>query len=113
MIAASGALLLSQAHRLAAGLTAAALIGFGMGGEADVTPYVLAKYLGLRAFSTLYGLTWTAYAIAGATGPVLMRRAFDMTGSYTTLLAVLAGITLLSAGMMLFLPRSPTHVLVP
>lgn len=112
VIAASGALLLSQAHSLGAGLTAAALIGFGMGGEADVTPYVLAKYLGLRAFSTLYGLTWTAYAIAGATGPVLMGRAFDLTGSYTTLLAVLAVITMLAAGVMLFLPRTPTYVRV-
>jgi hypothetical protein len=46
------------------GMAGAALIGFGMGGEADVTPYLVAKYFGLRAFSTLYALTWTAYAIA-------------------------------------------------
>lgn len=105
IVAASGALLLSQAASLPAGLAAAALIGFGMGGEADVTPYVLAKHLGLRAFSTLYGLTWTAYAIAGATGPVLMGRAFDLTGSYEALLAMLAGITMLSAFVMLLLPR--------
>lgn len=105
IVAASGALLLSQAASLPTGLAAAALIGFGMGGEADVTPYVLAKYLGLRAFSTLYGLTWTAYAVAGATGPVLMGRAFDLTGSYEALLAVLAGITLVSAFVMLLLPR--------
>ena len=26
--------------------------------------------------------TWTAYAIAGALGPVLRGRAFDLTGSY-------------------------------
>lgn len=107
VLAASGALLLAWASSLPAGLLAAALIGFGMGGEADVTPYVLAKYLGLRAFSTLYGLTWTAYAIAGATGPVLMGRAFDLSGSYTTLLTVLGLITLGSAGLMLLLPSPP------
>ncbi len=105
ILAAAGALMLAQAHSLVAGLLAAALIGFGMGGEADVTPYVLAKYLGLRAFSTLYGLTWTAYAVAGAAGPILMGRAFDLTGSYTTLLTTLAAVTLASAGAMLLLPR--------
>ncbi len=60
-------------------MAAAALIGFGLGGEADITPYLLTRYFGLRSFSTLYGLTWTAYAIAGAMGPVVMGRAFDAT----------------------------------
>lgn len=52
-----------------------------MGGEADVTPYLLARYFGLRSFSTFYGFTWTAYALASAIGPVLMGRAFDATAS--------------------------------
>ena len=61
-----------------------------MGGEADVTPYLLSRYFGLRSFSTLYGFTWTAYAFAGAIGPILMGRAFDATGSYEALLVQLA-----------------------
>jgi MFS family permease len=62
------------------GWLAAALIGVGAGGEAAITPYLLTRYFGLRAFSTLYGLTWTFYAAAGAIGPVLLGRAFDATG---------------------------------
>jgi MFS family permease len=104
-IAALGAFLLSGASTLPMGLLAAALIGFGMGGEADVTPYLLSRYFGLRAFSTLYGLTWTAYAIAGALGPILMGKAFDATGSYERLLVVLALGTLASGVLMLWLPR--------
>ena len=103
--AALGTLLLATADSLAAGLVAAALIGIGMGGEADVTPYLLARYFGLRAFSRLYGFTWTAYAIAGAIGPILMGRAFDATGSYERLLITLALVTFLSGGLMLLLPR--------
>jgi hypothetical protein len=91
-MAAGGTLLLAAADSIVSGMLAAALIGFGMGGEADVTPYLLSRYFGLRAFSSLYGLTWTAYAIAGAIGPILMGRAFDVAGSYGTLLPVL-GIT--------------------
>ena len=87
------------------GVAGASLIGLGMGGEADVTPWLLAKYFGLRSFSTLYGLTWTAYAIAGAIGPVIMGKAFDATGSYQGLLVQLAGLTAASASLLLFLPR--------
>ena len=105
LTAALGTLLLATADSLFAGVLAAALIGAGMGGEADVTPYLLSRYFGLRAFSALYGLTWTAYAIAGAVGPILMGRAFDVTESYTTLLTVLAGVIAAVASLMLFLPR--------
>jgi MFS family permease len=103
-IAALGAFTLAGAQSLAMGVAAAAMIGFGMGGEADVTTYLLSRYFGLRSFSTLYGFTWTAYAFAGAIGPILMGKAFDATGSYERLLVVLALGTLGVAVLMLFLP---------
>ena len=106
-MAAVGTLLLSGAHSFAAGLFASILIGLGTGGEADVTPYILSRYFGLRAFAMLYGFTWTAYAVAGAIGPVLMGWVFDAVGSYETLLIVLTGSTLGAAVLMQFLPRYP------
>ncbi len=102
---AAGILLLATAGAAPVALAAAALIGFGLGGEADITPYLLARYFGLRSFSTLYGFTWTAYAIAGAIGPVVMGRAFDLTGSYTTLLTMLSASTFVSAALFLLLPQ--------
>jgi MFS family permease len=104
-IAALGTFLLASAQSLQMGVLAATLIGFGMGGEADVTPYLLSRYFGLRAFSVLYGFTWTFYAVAGAVGPILMGKAFDVTGSYEALLVRLALGTLAVAALMLFLPR--------
>ena len=104
-LSALGTFLLAGARSLPVGIGAAALIGFGMGGEGDVTPYLLSRYFGLKSFSTLYGFTWTAYAIAGAIGPVIMGRAFDATGSYRALLMQLAGVTLVAASLMLLLPR--------
>jgi MFS family permease len=103
-VAAFGTYLLAGADSLTIGVIAAGLIGFGMGAEADVTPYILSRYLGLRSFAMLYGFTWTAYAIAGAVGPILMGRAFDATGSYTTLLTQLAIGTFLIAALMLLMP---------
>jgi MFS family permease len=104
-IAALGAFVLAGAESLAMGVVAAMLIGFGMGGEADVTPYILSRYFGLRSFAMLYGFTWTAYAIAGAVGPILMGRAFDVTGSYTTLLTQIAAFTFVIGALMLLMPR--------
>lgn len=109
-LTALGILLLANASSGAAGITAAALIGFGLGGEADITPYLLTRYFGLRSFSTLYGLTWTAYAIAGAAGPVVMGHAFDATGSYAALLLALSAGTVVSAALFLALPRYPEFV---
>ena len=103
-LAAAGIFILSTAHSLVTGSLAAILIGAGMGGEANITPYILSRYFGLRSFSTLYGFTWTAYAIAGAIGPVLMGRAFDTTASYQGLAVKLSVLTLLAAGLMLGMP---------
>jgi predicted MFS family arabinose efflux permease len=106
-LAAGGILLLARAGSSLPGMAAAMLIGLGVGAEADLTPYLLTRYFGLRAFSTLYGFTWTAYAIAGAIGPVWMGKAFDATGSYGSLLTLLSASTLGAAGLLLWLPRYP------
>jgi MFS family permease len=105
LITAAGIFLLAHAGSFPAGCLAAALIGIGAGGEAAITPYLLTRYFGLRSFSTLYGLTWTFYAAAGAIGPVILGRAFDLTGSYTSLLVVLAVALALAAAMNLLLPK--------
>jgi MFS family permease len=107
-LSALGTFLLAGARTLPAGMEGAALIGFGMGGEGDVTPYLLSRYFGLKSFSTLYGFTWTAYAIAGAVGPIVMGRAFDATGSYRALLVQLAAVTLVAGALLLLLPRYKT-----
>lgn len=107
-LGAIGVFLLSEAHSLATGVTAACLIGVGMGGEADVTPYLLSRYFGLKAFATLYGFTWTAYAFAGAIGPVLMGNAFDSTGAYGPFLMRLSALTMGAAGLMFLLPSYDT-----
>jgi MFS family permease len=104
LAAALGTLLLADARSLGAGLAAALLIGFGAGGESDVAPYLLARYFGLRALSTLYGLMWTAAGAAAALGPLLLARAFDRTGSYEEALSTLAAGTALAAALALTLP---------
>ena len=108
---AAGVFLLARATHVSTGAVAAGLIGIGAGGEAAITPYLLTRYFGLRAFATLYGITWTFYAAAGAAGPVILGRAFDATGSYAALLTSLAAALCLAASLNLFLPKYPSHPL--
>jgi predicted MFS family arabinose efflux permease len=105
-----GILLLAGAASSASAFGAAALIGLGLGAEADTTPYLLTRYFGLRSFSTLYGFTWTAYAVAGAMGPVAMGKVFDATGSYAKYLTIMAALTLGAGALMLLMPAYPRRV---
>jgi len=100
-----GIFLLAHLASFRLGCLAAVLLGVGAGGTSNITPYLLTRYFGLKSFSTLYGLTWTFYAIAGGLGPVLMGRVFDRTGSYASTLNVFGCFCVAGAVLMLFLPR--------
>ncbi|BDC48507.1 MFS transporter [Bryobacterales bacterium F-183] len=106
ILMAMGMMFAREAASLPVAILSAILIGIGLGGEADVTPYLLSRYFGLLNFSLLYGLTWTFYALAGAAGPVVFGRVFDQTGSYALVLMAGAGLTVVSAIFMLLL-REP------
>jgi MFS family permease len=113
LIAATGAATLAYAASAWIGILGAILMGAGSGSEADVIPYMLAEYFGRRRFATLYGLSWTAYAIGGALGPILMGRGFDRAGAYLPLSVVLFSVPcFIAAFMQLLLPRQnePPHL---
>lgn len=106
-----GTFLLAGAGSMATGMLAAALLGFGTGGEADVLPYLLSRHFGLRSLSSLLGINWMAWGAAGATGPILMGRAYDLTGSYEHVLIGFAAGTLGTALLLLAVPaHSPRAV---
>lgn len=112
----SSLILLSQTHSATAGILAAALLGFGIGSEADVAPYLIARYCGLKNFSTLYGLSWTFYAFGAAIGPVITGRAFDHAGAYPrSFIMLLSAPCLTGALLMLLLPKyaSRTSTAIP
>ena len=101
-----GLVMIAHANSAALGIAGAAVLGFGMGSEADVTPYLLARYCGVKSFSLLYGCSWTAYAIGGAIGPVLVGKVFESAGGYQPGLVQLLGVPcLIAAALTLGLPR--------
>ena len=102
----AGIVLLSVASSLSAGLLAAGLIGFSMGSEGDITPYLLSRYFGIERLSTLYALTWTTYAIGAATGPLFIGHLFDSAGAYkATQIQALAIPAAIPCLLLFLLPR--------
>src|SRR5580658_5040875 len=70
-----------------------------------------AHYFGRKHFSVLYGLTWTAYAIGGATGPVAIGHWYDRAGFYEPRFIVyLAGVGFAAVAISLLLRRSQKHI---
>ena len=111
-LAAIGTLVLAFAATPATALLGASLLGIGLGSEADVAPYLLARYFGRKHFSVLYGLTWTAYAIGGGTGPVIFGRLYDHAGSYQPRLIVGLAIVAFASAAVSLLLRSDRHHIV-
>lgn len=104
VLSAAGSLVLALASSSGVALAGAVLLGVGLGSEADVGPYLLARYFGRKHFSVLYGLMWTAYALGGGTGPVVVGHFFDRAGSYRPqVLVALAIIAFAAAGVSLLL----------
>ena len=104
LLSAAGTLVLAFAGTSPVALLGAAMLGAGLGSEADIAPYLLARYFGRKHFSVLYGLTWTAYAIGGATGPLLIGHLYDRHGSYEPRYIVgLAAVSLLAVFVSLLL----------
>jgi predicted MFS family arabinose efflux permease len=107
LLAAVGTLVLAFAESAGVALVGAAVLGVGLGSEADVLPYLLARYFGRRHFSVLYGLTWTAYAIGGATGPMFIGRLYDRAGGYHSIFIVyLAAVAFAAVAVSLMLRRT-------
>src|ERR1700733_3362419 len=107
VLAALGTLVLAFAGSPAVALCGAALLGVGLGSEADVLPYLLAHYFGRKHFSVLYGLTWTAYAIGGATGPMFIGHLYDSAGTYhSRYIVYLAAVAFAAVGVSLLLRRT-------
>lgn len=104
-LATVGTLMLAFAGTGWMAVLGAAMLGVGLGSEADVGPYLLAHYFGRRHFSVLYGLTWTAYAIGGATGPLWIGHLYDRADAYQPRFIVyLAAVAFGAVILSLFLP---------
>lgn len=79
---------------------AAFMIGFGMGAEGDIMPYLVARYFGLRAFGEVYGYVLSVFTLGAMLGPVILGLTFDAYGDYRIALTGFVAATLLGAALI-------------
>ena len=60
----------------------AALCGAEIGAEVDLMAFFISRYFGLKAYGTIYGVTFTLFNIGTGLGPMLSGRGFDYFHSY-------------------------------
>lgn len=69
------------------------LIGLGIGAELDFMSFLISRYLGQRAYGTVYGVMYAAFAVGAGIGPLLMGYAQQGLGDYSPALWALCGLT--------------------
>jgi MFS family permease len=88
-------------------IVAIALIGLTIGADTDFLSYLTSRYVGIRAFSRVYGLMIGAFTCGMSVGPAVMGYSANSTGSYRLALWVIASATMLAIAPVLFLGPYP------
>jgi len=104
-----GCLLLAGAQSTLGLGVAILLIGFAQGAEINILAYLTARYFGMRAYSTIYGLNVMTISLFSAAGGALFGQAYDRFGDYREVLMVGAGCFALSALCYLAMGRYPAE----
>jgi len=81
------------------------LIGFASGVEYDLLAFLIARYFGMKAYSTIYGFVYSAFALGAGSGPMVFGIIYDRTASYNSILLFSMIILVIGALMLLTLGK--------
>jgi MFS family permease len=76
-------------------ITAAALVGLGLGAEIDLLGYLLSRMFGFRSFGVLYGVILSLLNLSAGVGQQIVGWAYGRFGNYTI------GMLLIECGLIL------------
>lgn len=100
-------MLMSDSLDRTTAIIAVVLLGLGQGAEIDVVAYMIARYFGLKAYASIYGLSVLVISLMVAIGGTLIGLSFDRFGHYNVALAVASGCFVISALSYLGMGRYP------
>lgn len=81
------------------------LIGFASGVEYDLLAFLIARYFGMKSYSTIYGFIYATFALGAGVGPMVFGIIYDKTQSYNSILLFSLVILLIGAAMLLTLGK--------
>ncbi len=103
-----GSLILIELPGSATAASAAVLIfGLSMGAELDILAYLTSRYFKAESFGMMFGTIGGFVALAGAGGPVILNRVYDLTHSYVPALWGILPVCLLSATLFMLMGPYP------
>jgi predicted MFS family arabinose efflux permease len=105
IVALTGIGLLTGSASVPCLLTGAALVGFTLGAEGDLITFLASRYFDLSLLSRVLGVMWVAWASGGSIGTFAAGASFRLTHSYLPSWVAFALILLLSAVVVMRLPR--------
>ncbi len=85
------------------------LLGLAQGAEIDLIGFMIARYFGMRAFASIYGLTVMATGLCSAVGAIAIGQMYDLTGGYDQALLLAASCFLVAAAAYPLLGRYPAE----
>jgi MFS family permease len=80
------------------------------GAEADLMPFLIARYFGLRHYGRIYGVLFSVFLITSGIAPYLFGLTFDRFGSYRPALMAAGALFACSALLLLTLGRYPQPI---
>ena len=78
-----------------------------MGAELDILAYLTSRYFKAESFGMMFGTIGGFVALAGAGGPVILNRVYDLTHSYVPALWGILPVCLLSATLFMLMGPYP------
>ncbi|MFK7828777.1 MAG: MFS transporter [Congregibacter sp.] len=75
-------LLTADAISYSTAISSVFLLGMAAGMEYDLLAYLVGRYFGIRAYSSIYGALYIFFALGAGFGPAIFGRVFEATGSY-------------------------------
>ncbi|MEM7610248.1 MAG: MFS transporter [Pseudomonadota bacterium] len=83
------------------------IVGLAAGAELDLMAYLVSRYFGLASYGALYGALYVFFSIGAGIAPFAFGKAYDTFGSYDPILALVAGMSIAGAVLLLFLGPYP------
>ena len=105
ILAAMGFVGFAMSDNLVMVLVSGAFLGFAVGGEGNILPFMVAKYFGQRSFGKILGAAMGIFGLGTALGPVTFTWLVELTGSIQATLLVFAALVFVSAANFLFIGR--------
>ncbi|MEM7610234.1 MAG: MFS transporter [Pseudomonadota bacterium] len=81
------------------------LIGLAAGAEQDLMAFLVAKYFGMKSYGVVYGVMYSSFALGAGSGPWVLGRVYEATGTYDVILGYLVAAFVIGALPLLFLGK--------